>query len=157
MTRYEPAIDVAAHAVVQRWQIAPGESASGMAIDVGHHRLFLGCENAMMIVLDSRDGRVVASVPAGRGIDAAAFDPGTQLAFVSNGRDGTVTVVHEDSPETFKVVQTLVTEPSARTMTVDPTTHRLYLSAAKFGPAEDGKRPAMVPGSMHVLVYGLAN
>jgi DNA-binding beta-propeller fold protein YncE len=126
-----------------------------MAIDLVHHRLLLGCENARMIVLDSADGHVVANVPAGKGIDAAAFDPGTQLAFTSNGADGTVTVVHEDSPETFSVVQTLETERSARTMTIDPATHKIYLVAAKFGPADAGKRPPIVPGSLHVLVYGL--
>jgi len=147
-------IDAAKHEVLARWPIAPGESASGMAIDIAHHRLFLGCENSLMMILDSTDGHVVANVPAGKGIDAAAFDPGTQLAFTSNGRDGTVTVVHEESPDNFTVVQTLETERSARTMTVDPATHRIYLIAAKFGPAETGKRPPIIPGSVHVLVYG---
>jgi len=146
-------IDVATHAVVARWPIAPGEEASGMDIDLAHHRLFLGCSNAKLVILDSTDGRVVASVPAGKGIDAAAFDPGTQLAFTPNGRDGTVTIVHEDSPEKFTVVQTLATERSARTMAVDPASHKIYLVTAKFLPAEEGKRPKMIPESMKVLVY----
>lgn len=150
------AIDPAKHDVVARWPIAPGESASGLAIDVAHHRLFAGCENAMMVVLDSTDGRVVASLPAGQGIDAAAFDPGTQLAFVSNGRDGTVTVVREETPEKFSVVQTLTTQVNARTMTVDPATHRIYLTAGTLLPPEPGqRRPRVAPGSVKVLVYGL--
>jgi YVTN family beta-propeller protein len=149
-------LDAKTHLVVARWPIAPGVEASGMAIDLVHHRLFLGCSNAMMIVLDSTDGHVVASLPAGKGIDAAAFDPGTQLAFTSNGRDGTVTVVHEDSPDKFSVVQTLATEVSARTMAVDPISHKLYLSAAKFGPLPAGaRRPPMMPGTFKVLVYEL--
>jgi len=107
-------------------------------------------------VLDSTDGRVVASLPAGKGIDAAAFDPGTQLAFVSNGRDGTVTIVREETPEKFTVVQTLRTQVSARTMTVDPSTHRIYLTAATLLPPEPGQRwPKVAPGSVKVLVYGL--
>ena len=95
---------------------------------------------------------------AGQGIDAAAFDPGTGFAFTSNGRDGTVTVVHEDSPDKFTVVQTLATERSARTMTVDPVSHKLYLASAKFEPAPAGstKRPPMIPGTFKVLVYELA-
>lgn len=149
-------IDGASHAVLARWPIAPGESASGMAIDIEHHRLFLGCENEMMVVVDSDSGKVVANLPAGKGIDAAAFDPGTQLAFTSNGRDGTVTVVHEDGPDTYAVVQTLATERGARTMTVDTSTHRIYLATAKFGPPPaGGGRPPVVAGSFKVLVYGI--
>jgi DNA-binding beta-propeller fold protein YncE len=151
------AIATATHEVVARWPLAPGEEPTGLAIDREHHRLFAGCGNERMVVLDSRDGHVVASVAAGRGIDAAEFDPGTQLAFVSNGRDGTVTVVHEDTPDCFTVVQTLSTEPSARTMAVDPATHRIYLTAGQLQPAKDRGRPSIVPGSVYVLVYELAD
>jgi YVTN family beta-propeller protein len=152
-------LDGKTHGVIARWPIAPGEEASGMDIDLAHHRLFLGCSNQKMMVLDSSDGRVIASLPAGDGIDAAAFDPGTQLAFTSNGRDGTVTVVHEDSPDSYSVVQTLKTERSARTMAVDPATHKLYLASAKFEPVppDEKKRPPMIPGTFKVLVYELAN
>jgi YVTN family beta-propeller protein len=151
-------LDGKTHDVVARWPIAPGEEASGMDIDLVHHRLFLGCSNQKMVILDSTDGHVVASLPAGDGIDAAAFDPGTQLAFTSNGRDGTVTVVHEDSPDKYSVVQTLKTERSARTMAVDPATHKLYLASAKFEtvPSDEKKRPPMIPGTFKVLVYELA-
>lgn len=150
-------IDVPARAVTQHWPIAPGAEATGMGIDREHHRLFLGCDNARMVVLDSRDGHVVATLPVGKGIDGAAFDAGTQLAFTSNGADGTVTVVHEDTPDKFTVVQTLTTERSARTMAVDLSSHKIYLPSAVFEAKQPGdtKRPKIVPGTFKVLVYEL--
>ncbi len=149
------AIDTKTHAVVNRWPIAPGEEASGLAIDLAHHRLFLGCGNRKMVMLDSATGKVVADVPIGQGVDANAFDPGTQLAFASCG-DGTVTIAHEDSPDRLSVVQTLATERGARTMTLDPTTHRIYLATARFeAPAAGQRRGRVVPGSFKILVYGL--
>src|ERR1035441_1451389 len=93
------AIDTAAHKVVNRWPIAPGEEGSGMAIDLAHHRLFIGCGGSKtMVMMDSTDGKVITSVPIGDGVDACAFDPGTQLAF-SSCRDGTTTIAHEDAPD----------------------------------------------------------
>ena len=83
------ALDTRTHQIVGVWPISPGESASGMAIDVAHHRLFLGCENHLMLMMDNKTGKVVASVPIGSGVDANAFDGQTQLAFSSNG-EGTV-------------------------------------------------------------------
>lgn len=153
-------IDGRTHKVVATWPIAPGEAASGLAIDLAHHRLFAVCENGLMVMLNSASGEVVATAPIGSGVDAVRFDPGTQLAFSSNGQ-GTVTVVHEDSPNHLTVVQTLETARSARTMTLDPTTHRIYLSAADYeAPTVDStgarQRPRMVPGSFKVLVYGMA-
>ncbi|HVZ65928.1 MAG TPA: hypothetical protein VG936_15285 [Lacunisphaera sp.] len=153
-------LDAKTHAILHRWPIAPGEEASGMAIDVAHHRLFLGCSNQVMVMMDATSGRVVSSVPIGRGVDANAFDPGTQLAFASCG-DGTVTIAREETPDRLTVVQTLQTQPRARTMTLDPATHRIYLSTASFepvAPAEAGagrSRPKMIPGSFRVLVYGI--
>jgi DNA-binding beta-propeller fold protein YncE len=148
------AIDVKTHSVVNRWPIAPGEAASGMAIDVKNHRLFLGCDNHLMVMLDSETGKVLASVPIGDGVDGAAFDPETKLAFASCG-DGTTTIAREDGDK-LTVVQTLPTEKSARTMTIDPATHKIYLPAAKFEAPEPGQRRGkMVPGSFKVLVYGL--
>lgn len=155
------AIDTKTHQVVSDWPIAPGESASGMAFDAAHHRLFLGCENHLMLMMDSTSGKVVASVPIGAGVDANAFDDELQLAFSSNG-EGTVTIAHEDSPSKLTVVQTLKTQPSARTMALDPKTHRIYLAAAMFGPAPQQapgaprRRPPIVPGTFKVLVYGPA-
>jgi DNA-binding beta-propeller fold protein YncE len=153
-------IDTKTHKVVSTWPIAPGEEPSGMAFDAQHQRLFLGCGNKMMVMMDSTSGKVVASVPIGEGVDATKFDSATQLAFCSCG-DGTVTIAHEDSPDKLTVVQTLKTEPRARTMALDPKTHKIYLASAKFGAASDqpsgGKkgRPSAVPGTFKVLVYGL--
>ncbi len=154
-------IDAETHRVVDRWPIAPGESASGMAIDVAHHRLFIGCHNGRMVMMDSGNGKVLATVPIGRGVDACAFDPGTQLAFASCG-DGTTTIAKEESPDTLTVVQTLQTERGARTMALDPSTHKIYLATAKFEAApqrEQGRRgrrrPRIVPRSFKVLVYGM--
>ncbi len=152
-------IDTQTHQVVNRWPIAPGEEASGMAIDTAHHRLFIGCHNEKMVMMDSTNGKIVASVPIGQGVDANAFDPGTQLSFASCG-DGTVTIAHEDSPDSLTVVQTLKTQRGSRTMALDPKTHRIYLSAAEFVPAPTSpngqrRRPQIVPGSFKVLVYGL--
>ena len=149
------AIDTKSHQVVNRWPIAPGEEASGMAIDVKNHRLFLGCHNQLMVMMDSADGKVVATVPIGQGVDANAFDPGTQLAFASCG-DGTTTIAKEESPDKLTVVQTLQTQRGSRTMALDPTTHKIYLAAAKFEPPAEGqRRPRMVPGTFKILVYGM--
>ena len=153
-------IDTKTHKVVNTWPIAPGEEASGMGIDVAHHRLFLGCGNKIMVMMDSTTGKVIATVPIGDRVDGAEFDPGTQLAFSSSG-EGTVTVAHEDSPDKLTVVQTLATERGARTMTLDPQTHKIYLPSAKFEPqpetrpGEQRQRPKTIPGSFKVLVYGM--
>jgi YVTN family beta-propeller protein len=154
-------IDTQTHKVVASWPIAPGAEASGMAIDTAHHRLFCGCHNGKMVMLDATIGKVVAEVPIGQGVDACDFDPGTQLAFASCG-DGTVTVAHEDGPDKLTVVQTLTTERGARTMALDPTTHKIYLASAKFEAPAAGQnagdrrgRGRMMPGSFKVLVYGM--
>jgi DNA-binding beta-propeller fold protein YncE len=148
-------IDAKTHQVLNRWPIAPGESASGMAIDTAHHRLFIGCHNEQMVMMDSTDGKVLAAVPIGQGVDANAFDPGTQLAFASCG-DGTTTIAKEETPDKLTVVQKLQTERGARTMALDPATHKIYLATAKFeAPAEGERRGRMVPGSFKILVYGM--
>jgi YVTN family beta-propeller protein len=149
------AIDTKTHGIVNHWPIAPGEEASGMAFDAAHHRLFLGCGGSKtMVMMDSTNGKVVGSVPIGDGVDANAFDPATQLAFASCG-DGTVTIAHEDAPDKLTVVQTLKTERGARTMTIDPKTHKIYLASAKFeAPAAGQRRGTMVPNSFKILVYG---
>jgi DNA-binding beta-propeller fold protein YncE len=155
------AIDTSTHKVVSTWPIAPGESASGMAFDAANHRLFVGCDNKLMLMVDSTNGKVVASVPIGDGVDANAFDPQLHLAFSSNG-EGNLTIAHEDSPQKLTVVQTVQTQKSARTMALDPNTHRVYLAAAtllpapKPAPGEPRHRPAPAPGSFKILVYGPA-
>ena len=154
------AIDTRTHQVVNTWPIAPGEEASGMAIDLEHHRLFIGCNNKLMEMIDSNNGKVIASVPIGEGVDANAFDPGTRFAFSSTG-EGTVTVAREDTPEKLTVIQTLKTERGARTMALDPRTHNIYLAAAKYEASQEQpsgggqQRPRMVPGSFKILVYGM--
>ena len=151
-------IDVAKHEVVAKWPIAPGESAAGLAIDLKNHRLFIGAHNNKMLMMDSTNGKIVAEVPIGAGVDATVFDPGTGYAFSSCGT-GTVTIAHEDSPDKLTVVQTLQTTTGARTMAVDPSTHRIYLAAAKYQPPPAGApanaRPTMIPGSMHLKIYGI--
>ncbi len=127
-----------------------------MAIDRVHQRLFAGCGNKTMVVVDMRSGKVVASPQVGDGVDASGFDPATQLAFTSNG-EGSITVVHEDTPDTYTVVETVPTQRGARTMAVDPRTHRLYTVTAEFGtpsaPTPDRPRPRapMIPGTFVVL------
>ena len=154
----ELAIDTHTLEIKSRWPMAPCESPSGLAIDARHNLLFAGCHNKMMAVIDARTGKVVTTVPIGSGVDANRFDPGTGLAFSSNG-EGTLTVVKEESPTDFKVVQNVTTERGARTMEVDPKTHKVFLVTAKFGPmpAETSgqrrfRRPPMVPNSFTLLV-----
>ena len=153
-------IDTKTHQVVATWSIAPGEEASGMAIDAEHHRLFLGCGNKLMVMMDSTNGKVVATAPIDQGVDANAFDPGTLLAFASCGA-GTVTIAKEETPDKLTVVQTLTTERGARTMTLDPKTHNIYLATARFeeqpepAPGAPRQRPKVIPGSFKILVYGM--
>lgn len=130
-----------------------------MAIDREHKRLFIGCRNKMMAVLDSESGHVVTTVPIGEGVDANAFDPATSLVFASCG-DGTLTVAHEDSPDKFTVVQNVQTQRGARTMALDEKTHNVFFAAAQFGPPpsptpdQPRPRPVMMPGSFVLLVFG---
>lgn len=143
-------------AVLARWPLAPCEEPTGLAIDRVHQRLFAGCGNKTMAVVDMRTGKVVASPAVGDGVDAAAFDPATQLAFTSNG-EGSISVVHEDTPDKYTVVETVPTQRGARTMALNPKTHRLYTVTADFGPTpaptadRPRPRPPMIPGSFVVL------
>lgn len=144
--------------ILHRWPLAPCQSPSGLAIDQVHHRLFAGCHNQMMAILNADTGRVIQTIPIGRGVDANRFDPGTGLAFSSNGFDANLTVVHEDSPNHFSLVENVPTELGARTMALDPTTHDIFLVTEQLKRIENPKphqRPfAGVPGTFHVLVYG---
>ncbi len=152
------ALDIKTHTVAARWPIAPNAGATGMAIDLAHKRLFLGADGShTMVMFDYTTGKVVTTVPIGTGVDACAFDPGTQFAFSSSGTAATVTIAHEDSPNKLTVVQTLATERGAKTMTLDPATHKIYLGAVKYAGAATGARGRQtpVPGSFHVLVYGM--
>jgi hypothetical protein len=143
--------------VLRHWSIAPCESPSGLAIDRVHHRLFSGCRNGLMGVSDAVHGRLVTTVPIGRGVDACRYDPGTRLAFASNG-DGTLTVIHEDAPDTYTVVSNATTKQGARTMEIDLRNHHVFTVTADFGPApaaapgQRRTRPPVVPGSFALMV-----
>jgi DNA-binding beta-propeller fold protein YncE len=145
------AIDTAKHEVVARWPTAPGAEPTGLAIDLANHRLFVGCRG-LLVMMDSATGKVTATVPIGLGVDACAFDDRSKLVFASCG-SGTVTIANIDK---LAVVQTLETKPGARTMALDPKTHRIYLATADFKdePVSPGTRPARKPGTFRVLVYG---
>jgi YVTN family beta-propeller protein len=154
------AIDTVKHSVVARWPLAPGTEPTGIAFDSVHHRLFSAC-NKMMVMLNTETGKVVATVPTGSGADGCAFDEKTQLAFASCG-EGVTTIAKEETPEKLTVVQTLKTEARARTMELDPQTHRIYLPIAQFQPAPSPSpgaspgRPTVVPNSFKLLVYAPA-
>jgi hypothetical protein len=139
-------------AVLHRWPLAPCQEPSGLAIDRKSRRLFAGCDNRMMAVVNADTGKVVATPAIGEGVDANGFDPATNFAFASNG-EGKLTVVHEDSPDKFTIVDNLPTKRSARTMGLDLQTHNIYLPAADFGAPALGERGGkMKPGSFVLLV-----
>jgi YVTN family beta-propeller protein len=151
------AIDPGTMKVRARWSLAPCEEPSGLAIDRKKNHLFSVCGNKIMAISDSKAGKVIATVPIGTGPDGAGFDPDSGFAFSSNG-EGTLTVVKEESPGKFGVAQSVETQRSARTMTIDPKTHRILLPAAKFGPPPAATpenprpRPVPEPGSFVLLV-----
>ena len=138
--------------ITNRWPMAPCEEPSGLAIDVKTRRLFLGCSNKMMAVVNADTGKVVATPEIGNGVDANGFDPATKYAFASTG-DGNLTVVHEDSSDKFSVVENVPTKKSARTMGLDLKSHKVFLPAAEFeAPAPGERRGKMKPGTFVVLV-----
>jgi YVTN family beta-propeller protein len=153
------AIDTTKHEVVARWPLAPGAEPTGIALDAAHHRLFAACNNKMLVMLNAETGKVVATAPIGSGTDGCAFDGGTQLAFASCG-EGITTIAKEETPDKLAVVQTLKTGPRARTMALDPRTHRIYLPTAQFQPAPSPSpgaspaRPTIVPNTLKLLIYG---
>jgi YVTN family beta-propeller protein len=153
-------IDMATLKVTARWALPGCDSPTGLALDAAHHRSFSVCSNAVMAILDTQTGRSIATLPIGRGVDGAEFDAESQNVFSSNG-EGTLTVVHESDPDHFTVIQTLATAKGARTLALDPGTHRLYLPTASFGPAPAAAqgtrpRPPILPGTFVVLVVAPA-
>ncbi len=153
-------LDVKAHTVAATWPLAPCEGPSGLAIDRANHRLFAVCDGGKMAVVDTESGKVVATPAIGDGPDAARFSQTDHFAFSSNGQSGTLTVVHEDDPDHYTVVQDLPTKRGARTMAMDPDGSHLYLVTADFGPRPAATpdnprpRPTIVPGSFEVIVVG---
>ena len=138
-------------AVLHRWPLAPCQEPSGLAMDRKNRRLFAGCDNKMMAVVDADTGKVIATPAIGEGVDANGFDPATNLAFASNG-EGTLTVVHEDSPNKFTVVDNVATKRSARTMGLDLKTHNIYLPAADFDPPASGERRGKMKSGSFVIL-----
>ena len=153
-------IDASTAKRIATWPLTHCDSPTGLALDIAHQRLFSVCDNAVLVVTDATSGRHVAEVPIGKGADAAAFDAERGLVFSSNGRDGTLTVIHEDDPDHYSVLATVSTQKSARTMALDEKGHRVYLVAAEFGPApapsadQPRPRPAVLDGTFKVLVVG---
>jgi len=154
-------IDSKALTVVHKWPLAPCEEPSGMAMDTKSRRLFSGCDNKMMAVMDADTGKVVATVPIGEGVDATWFDPGTKYVLNSCGQDGVLTVIHEDSPDKYSVVENVKTEKAARTMALDPKTHNIYLAVAQVemlppaeGDAKGRPRRKIAPGTFGLLEFG---
>ncbi|HVP13516.1 MAG TPA: YncE family protein [Phycisphaerae bacterium] len=145
--------------VTARWSSKPGEEPSGLALDVKNHRLFSVCGNKMMVIVDAENGKVLTTLPIGEHVDGAAFDPATGLAYSSNG-DGTLTIVREESPEKFVILENVPTQRGARTIALDPKTHNVFLPTAEFEPtppaAKDTprQRPTIRPGTFKVLVVG---
>ena len=140
-------------AVKNTWPLAPCGTPTGMAIDRKNGRLFVGCRSKVMAVLDTRNGKLITTLPIGAGVDATAFDESNGNIFNSNG-DGTLTVIHQDSPDKYTVVENAATERYAKTMTLDTKTHKIFLSVAKRGDAPAGQKKAggIVPGSFTILV-----
>jgi len=139
---------------LHHWPLAPCKSPSGLAMDVANRRLFSVCDEKVMAVVNADSGKVVATPTICEGPDAAGFDPSTGYAFASCG-DGNLTVIHEDSPDKFTVVENVPTKRSARTMGLDLKTHNIFLPAADFDPPAPGERRGkMKPGSFVLVVVG---
>jgi hypothetical protein len=144
--------------VTRRWSTAPCKNPVSMAIDTRNNRLFSGCRSGVMAVSDYKNGTVVATVPIGQGVDGAGFDPARRDVYASN-LDGTLTVIHQDGPDKYHVVETVKTGDRGRNMGLDPASHRIYVASAKFGPVpadssatNPRRRPPMLPGTFTVIV-----
>ncbi len=152
-------LDGSSPGVVRRFPLKPCEEPTGMGIDSKQGRLYSGCGNKLMTVLDTRGGKLLATLPIGANVDGNGYDGGTGLAFSANG-EGTLTLAKETYPGHFQVVQTVKTQRGSRTMAIDPITHNIYLPAAQFTPSptptpENPKaRPEMIRGSFEILVIG---
>lgn len=136
------------------WSIAPGEEPTGLAYDKKTKRLFAGCDK-LLVIADAANGKIISKQPIGEGCDGVVFDPSTKNIFTANG-EGTITVVHEDDENTYKILENAVTKRGARTIALDEETHFIYLPTASFKPARPNapknERPAMIPGSFEILV-----
>jgi DNA-binding beta-propeller fold protein YncE len=144
-------------AIEARWNLPGDSNPSGLAIDVAHGRLFIGCRNKSMVVLDAASGKVISTLPIGEGVDACVYDPKGKRAFASCG-DGTMTVIQQSDSDTYTVTEKAITEPRARTMAFDPTTGTAYLPIAQFAPAplptpdRPTPRPSVLPDTLEILI-----
>jgi YVTN family beta-propeller protein len=149
-------IDASSLKVLHNWSIAPGEEPSGLALDNESHRLFSVCSNKLMVILDATDGKVITTLPIGDGCDGVKFDPILKRAYSSNG-EGTITIVEEKPGDKFSVIETVATQPGARTLDINQTTHHIYLPTAEFGPPPEATadnphpRRTIQPGTFVVL------
>ncbi len=152
-------IDTKTLKITDRWPLAPGESPSGLAMDTKNNRLFVGCRNRNLAVMDAVSGKVIQTLKIGEHVDATYFDPASATVFNSCG-DGTLSVVHEDTPNQFSLVENAATALGARTMAYDAKTDHVFLPAAQMQPPatptkEDPKpRRKMIPGTFTLLVLG---
>src|SRR5216684_6145137 len=146
-------IDAKSATVSRRWSTAPCKQPVSMALDTAHHRLFSGCRSGVVAVSDYQAGTVVATVPIGTGVDGSGFDAASGDAFASNA-DGTLTVIHQDTPDQYHVIENVQTAQAARNMGLDPANHRVFLVSAKFGPAPAGGRgrAPVLPGTFALMV-----
>ncbi|HXS07775.1 MAG TPA: hypothetical protein VN723_13375 [Rhizomicrobium sp.] len=153
------AFDAKTLKVTAHYPLVPCESPSGMAADVAHQRIFSGCDNKLIAVTDMKSGKVVTTFPIGEGVDANRFDPATGLIFSSNGESGTLTVAHEDGPDKVTVLDNIKTADGARTMELDPKTHKVFVVTADRKPgtptaAQPHPRAVPVPGTFRLIVLG---
>lgn len=147
-------IDARTNAVTARWPTPDCTSPHGLAYDVASRRLFMGCVNSKLMVVDATSGRVVTELAIGRGSDAVAFDPKRRRVFSSNGLDGTITVHQQRTPDTYEALAPVTTAVGGRTMDVDPATGRLFVAAAQTNPpATPGGRPRARPGTLRLLMF----
>jgi len=151
-------IDSQTMKITQSWSLAPGVSPSGLSMDVKNNRLFSGCHNKLLVVMNAKNGKVIQTLPIGDHVDGTYFDPESGNVFVSCG-DGTLTVIHEDSPNKYSLVENVQTEPGAKTLAFDSKTGYVFLDTAQFlqvTPTTADPKPhrKIVPGSFEVLVVG---
>jgi DNA-binding beta-propeller fold protein YncE len=146
--------DTRRNAIVARWPTPDCASPHGMAVDPVGHRAFMGCVNSQLMVVDTRNGTIIAKLPIGRGSDAIAFDPKRKRVFSSNGADGTITVYQQTTPDTYQALEPVVTAVTGRTMSVDPASGRLFVAAVETDPpATPGGARQRRPGTLRLMMF----
>ena len=149
-------VDLKTFKVEAHWPLAPAEEPTGLAFDKTTNRLFAGCGNKLLAIVDAANGKVIQTLPIGDGCDGAGFDATTKNIFTSNG-DGTLSVYHEKTADVYELVANVATKRGARTIAVDEQSHLIYLPAADYEAADPNvpkSRPKMIPGTFQVLVVG---